>query len=279
MNAVTGAVTGFLRVLYAEAVKQRRVMYNSPLPYISALLWPVLSVTAAYYMYLPFVEQPALAARMLGGREGSLLAFIVTGYLGFTFFYSVVQTAWVNSNQERVSGTLETLFLTPASRLAVAIGNSAMGLLESVWMFLIFALVLVVATGGGRVSPVALAVSFVAILLPAVAWGTFLTALMLFARDAGLIFTVLDEPMQFFSGVRLPVSALPVWGRLLSFLFPLSFSLRAVRGLLVEGRRLAEVAPDVALLLGVTVALVTAAAAVLRISERRAKRTGSLALF
>jgi ABC-2 type transport system permease protein len=207
------------------------------------------------------------------------LLFIVTGYLGFTFFYSVVQTAWVNAGLERASGTLETLFLTPANRLALVIGNSLMGLLESVWMFFVFAAVVIVAQAGGHASALALLVSFVIILLPAVGWGTFLTAFMLFARDAGLIYTVLDDPMQFFSGVRFPVAALPLWGRLASLLFPLTFSLRVVRGLLVEGADLAGVARGIALALGATALLVVAAVVVLRVGERRAKRTGSLILF
>lgn len=148
---------------------------------------------------------------MTAGREGALLLFIVTGYLGFTFLYSVVQTAWVNAGLERVSGTLETLFLTPANRLALVIGNSLMGLLESVWMFFVFAAVVIVAQAGGHASALALLVSFA--------------------------------------------------------------------GLLVEGADLAGVARGIALALGATALLVAAAVVVLRVGERRAKRTGSLILF
>jgi len=50
-------------------------------------------------------------------------------------------------------------------------------------------------------------------------------------------------------------------------------------GLLVEGADLAGVARGIALALGATALLVAAAVVVLRVGERRAKRTGSLILF
>ncbi len=46
---------------------------------------------------------------------------------------------------------------------------------------------------------------------PAVAWGAFLNSLLMFSRDSAFLYTLLDDPLWFVAGVRLPLFALPLW--------------------------------------------------------------------
>ena len=55
------------------------------------------------------------------------------------------------------------------------------------------------------------AVAVLALLLPAVAWGAFLNSLLMFSRDSAFLYTLLDDPLWFVAGVRLPLFALPAW--------------------------------------------------------------------
>jgi ABC-2 type transport system permease protein len=170
-----------------------------------------------------------------------VLLFVATGMLGYAFFWSLVQSAWQFSF-ERFAGTLELLFLSPANRLVLMLANGVMA-------------------------------------LPAVAWGTCLNSLFIFSRDSSFLYTILEEPMSFFAGVRIPLLSLPVWAQVIGLVFPLTTSLTVLRGILLEGAVLATVWPQLLFLLAVSIALFIAAAVILRVGERHARRTGSLSLF
>ena len=101
-----------LLVIRAEIFKQQRHDYHSAFIWFSLLVWPVLGFLEVYYSYKPFVFTGYMG--MADGKE--LLAFLGTGYMAYTCFWSMVQNAWSMANQERKGGTLEITFLTPANR-------------------------------------------------------------------------------------------------------------------------------------------------------------------
>lgn len=274
------SVVSFLRILRAEFVKQHRNYFQSKLIYFSMLIWPALSFTAAYYMYRPFVASPELASRLVAGGDPRAVAlFILTGYLGYTFFWSLVQSAWQFS-WERFHGTLECLFLSPANRLGFILGNGLAALVESVWLFFVFAVGVLSMLGGLGGKPLyAYPLALLALALPAVGWGTLLNSVFIFSRDSGFLYTILDEPMGFFAGVRVPTSVFPLWAKFIGFLFPLTFSLRVVRGQLLEGASLRSGLMGVAGLALLSLGLLLLSALLVRQGEVHAKRTGSLTLF
>ncbi|MGW2558300.1 hypothetical protein ACWCXB_03440 [Streptomyces sp. NPDC001514] len=113
-----------------------------------------------------------------------------------------------------------------------------------------------------------------ALLVPAVAWGAFLNSLLVFS----FLYTILDEPLWFVSAVRLPNFALPALVQIVGAVFPLTGSLIAVLGALLEGRTLVDLAPTLTGLAALSALLLAAAAIVLRTGEARSQRTGSLSL-
>ncbi|MBY8875004.1 ABC transporter permease [Micromonospora sp. PLK6-60] len=269
-----------LRVVAAEALKQHRRLFGQPLVVFSMLIWPVLTLAVTYYTVLPVTGAPAAGARWaVAGDPRRLLAFLAAGALAYTFFFSLVQSAW-HFSFERVSGTLEAVFLSPASRLALVVGNGAGALVQNAWLFGCFAVAAASAADLLRVAhPGMYVVAFVALLVPAVAWGAFLNSLLIFSRDSAFLYTLLDDPLWFVAGVRLPLFALPVWVKAVGLAFPLTSSLVVLRGSLLDGARVAELAAPLAWLAALTVGLFAAAAGLLRWGEARAARTGSLQLF
>ncbi|MDF2533225.1 MAG: ABC-type polysaccharide/polyol phosphate export system, permease component [Clostridia bacterium] len=126
-----------LSSIMAESIKQHKSLYHSNLMYFSMLIWPVLQLFTAYYSYKPFEGSAAseIVAKWVG--EDMIFAFILFGYISFMFFKCFVQSAW-RFSYERISGTLELIYLTPASRLGVMLGNALASLFESCWMFTVF---------------------------------------------------------------------------------------------------------------------------------------------
>jgi ABC-2 type transport system permease protein len=268
------------RVVRAEALKQHRTLFGSRLVYFSLFVWPALQLATAYYTFQPFAGTPGLAQRWsLAADPRAVFLFFTTGTLGYIFFWSLVQSAW-HFSFERFAGTLELLFLSPANRLALILANGAAALAQGTWLFLCFAVGLLAVVGGLRMSsPLMFAVAFVGLLVPAVAWAALLNSVFIFTRDSGFLYTILEEPMSFFAGVRIPPLALPIWARIAGLLFPLATSLAILRGALLEGATLATLWQPLAFLGVVSALMLLAAAWLLRRGEEHARRSGSLTLF
>ncbi|MGW0589558.1 ABC transporter permease [Streptosporangium sp. NPDC002607] len=269
-----------LRVVAAEALKQHRQLFASRSVVFAMLVWPLLQLAATYYTVRPVTATPGIAERWpLAADPERLLVFLATGALAYAFFSSLVESAWEFS-YERVTGTLELLFLAPVNRLVLVIANGAGALVQNTWLFTCFSTAMLVAVDAVHVAhPLMYAVVFLALLVPAVAWGALLNSLLVFARDSTFLFTLLEEPLWFVGGVRLPLFALPGWVRAVGSLVPLTGSLVVVRGALLEGRGVADLVPELLILTLLSAGLLAAAALAMRVGEARAQRTGQLRLF
>jgi ABC-2 type transport system permease protein len=269
-----------MKILRAEALKQHRQIFGSKLVIFSMLVWPLLKLAEAYYMLHPLAATPGIAERWpLAADPQRLLAFLATGALGFTFFFSLVQSAW-HFSFERQTGTLELLFLSPANRLAIVIANGFGGLVQNVWLFACFSVAMFTLLDVANVAnPGMYAVIFLAMLVPAIAWGAFLNSLLIFSRDSAFLYTLLDDPMWFASGVRLPTFALPGIVRVLGSVLPLTGSLTIVRGALLDGQGIGDLAGELLALTGLSGVLLAGAVIALRAGEAKAQRTGQLRLF
>ncbi|MFJ8075486.1 ABC transporter permease [Streptomyces sp. NPDC096176] len=267
------------RVLAAETLKQHRRLFGRPLVVFSMMVWPVLQLATTYYTLRPVTTASAAAANWpLAADPDRLLAFLATGTLAYAFFFSLVQSAW-HLSFERATGTLELLFLSPAGRLTLMIANGAGALLQNAWLLTCFTIAALTGFGALVVSAWWMyGVVFLALLIPAVAWGAFLNSLLVFSRDSAFLYTILDEPLWFVSAVRLPNFALPALVQIVGAVFPLTGSLVAVRGALLEGRTLTDLAPTLTALAGLSALLLAAAAGILRVGEARSQRTGKLSL-
>lgn len=113
----------------------------------------------------------------------------------------------------------------------------------------------------------------------AVVWGMFLNSLFLFSRDSGFLFTVLEEPMEIFSGVKVPTVLFPIWAKAISIIFPLTYAVEAVRRVFLLGGSLYEIRSF--LLIGILIIgiLLAGIKVILRIVEQHIRITGNATLF
>ncbi|MED4586393.1 ABC transporter permease [Brevibacillus choshinensis] len=265
-------------LLWAEIKKEHRHSFHSKMVYFSLLVWPVIMFVTAYYSFAPFhMGSGSPLARYVSPEQ--LPLFLLTGYLGYIFYWCLVQSAWQMSF-ERQAGTMEMIFISPVNRMAFLYGRSLSSLVEGVWLFFCFVLLALMLIGGIHASSWwAVPLAFLILLLSAVVWGGFLSVLFLFSRDSSFLYTVLDEPMLIFSGARLPPMAFPFWAKLISFCFPLTYALRLVRGLLMDGAPLSALAANMGSLGCVLLALVTATVLLLKRAETHMKETGNMVMY
>jgi ABC-2 type transport system permease protein len=267
------------KIFAAEALKQHRRMSGSKLVFFSMLLWPVLELFTIFYTVRPIATAGAISRWPAASDPRSLLAFLATGALAFTFFFALVQSAW-HFSFERQTGTLELLFLSPANRLVLVIANGVFALIQNTWVFLCFSAAALAFLNVLDVRhPAMFLLVFVALLIPAVSWGALLNSLLIFSRDSAFLYTIFSDPMAFASGARLPVTLLPGWIAGFGSLLPLTGSLAVLRGALLEGRSVRDLLPNLAGLALISGVLLLLAVLLLHLGERRSQRTGQLRLF
>lgn len=264
------------QVIQAEMLKQHRNWFHSGLIYFSLLIWPILTFFVAYFNYKPFDLQSSSIA--LFETEESVLLFLITGYIGWICFWSLMQSAW-QMGFERQNGTLETVFLSPANRPALMYGRALGALFENIWMFLVFSVAVTFWIKGIPLSGVIfLPISLMVIFISAVVWGGFLNVMFLFSRDAGFLYDICDEPMTLFSGVTIPPTVFPLWAKVISVIFPLTHALFVSRNLLIPKTTTVFYAGVIELMssLGLLIILTLV---LLKYAERHARRSGNLTFF
>lgn len=266
----------FIKVLWAEAVKQHRNYFNNWMIYISLFVWPLLSFLSAYYSYSSFNVEGTLISYINGNN---ILVFLMLGYMAMSFFRSVVQSAW-NFSRERQSGTLEYIYLSTANRLAVLMGNALSSVFESSIVMLIFGLLIVFSNRASiNVNTISLVVVIFIFIIMALLWGVFLNACFLYSRDTDFLFTILEEPMEIFSGVKVPIVIFPAWAKIISFIFPLTYALEAIRQVMLNGASLQAVSTILFVCLGIIMVLLFATLITIVVVEKHMRKTGNVILF
>ena len=266
----------FIKVLWAEAVEQHRNYFNNWMIYISLFVWPLLSFLSAYYSYSSFNVDGTLISYINGNN---ILVFLMLGYMAMSFFRSVVQSAW-NFSRERQSGTLEYIYLSTANRLAVLMGNALSSVFESSIVMLNFGLLIVFSNRASiNVNTISLVVVIFIFIIMALLWWVFLNACFLYSRDTDFLFTILEEPMEIFSGVKVPIVIFPVWAKIISFIFPLTYALEAIRQVMLNGASLQAVSTILFVCLGIIMVLLFATLITIVVVEKHMRKTGNVVLF
>lgn len=268
----------FLKVMSAEMRKQYRVYFFNKSIYLSLFLWPMLTFITAYYDYKPF-RLELIAGGMGYINEKNLILFALIGYLCMIFFRCFVQSAWIFSS-ERINGTLELIYITPANRLAVIMGNAAASLFGSIWLFIVFACGIVLLNLSQLKFQIWSAlVGIIFLLVLSILWGMFLNALFLFSRDSGFLFTVLAGPMEIFAGIKIPTTVFPIWAKAISIIFPLTYIAEMLRRIFLDRASIYELRGFIGASIIISIILLAATILCLKLGEHHAKKTGNMALF
>jgi ABC-2 type transport system permease protein len=222
---------GLWMTIAAELKKQHRNRRKGRATFFSLLFWPIISFLTSYYTMKPYrTGEGSVLSRVI--LDERIPLFLLSGYLVFQLFWTVVEAAWI-FEQERKDGTVETVFLTPASKIAFLYGRSLYSLLHGIWMFAAFSiLTFVFVSDTASVNWTALTLALLLIIIAAIIWGAMLSAVSLFSRESSFLYYIFQTPMELFGGVRIPPAVFPAWATGLSALFPVTYSLILVRGAL-----------------------------------------------
>lgn len=268
----------FFGIVKAEMRKQYKNYFHSKFVYFSLFLWPMITFINGYYQFKPF-DFGAVTESIPYLKEETLLSFVLIGYMAMIFFRTLVQSAW-RFSMERTSGTLELVYLSPANRIAIVLGNCLSALLNSVWLFVVFMIGIQWTFSKVSIqSPFWFGIAFFMMIVMSVIWGMLLNGLFIFTRDSSFLFTILEEPMEIFAGVKVPVSIMPLWAQGIAAVFPLTYAIKTLRMFMFETVAVNEIVRIFGIMFLVCITMFILTLLVLHYGEKYNRKTGHLALF
>lgn len=237
----------------------------------------VVAVVPTYFVTNAL--QPVLANAIRNEGE-QYFGFVIVGAIAFTFLPIAVNGLPSALASGLNNGTLESIWGTPATMSQALIGLTGYSFL---WNGLRAFLTVSAATLlGARIewSHLPAAVLILALtILCYVPFGLAAAAMVLAFRTTGPIPTGILLVSSLFGGVYFPTHVIPSWLERVSAFVPLTYGLRALRRVFLEGLPLSAVGEDLAILFGMNVVLLGFGVLVFNRAFRYARQAGTLGQY
>lgn len=199
--------------------------------------------------------------------------------LAFQFYFSTALYSFSRRvRNEQLLGTLEAMLVTPTPTAMVVFSSAAWDFVYGgirVLLYMLFA-TLIFGVHLALGSPLALALGVLLTLLSSAGLGILSASFILYFKRGDPINFLLSGTTTFLGSVFFPVELLPSWLEPFSDWLPVTWSLRIVRGSLLQSRGLADLRSELLMLALLTAILLPGGLICSRYAIRRAKREGTL---
>lgn len=185
---------------------------------------------------------------------------IVPGLLGVVLSMTLVMMTSLGVTREQERGTMESLLSTPVQPIEVMIGKLApyvaVGLIQAVVILVLAKLLFSVPMMGGWVG---LSIGVLLFIIGSLALGFLISTIARTQLQAMQLSFFYMLPSILLSGFMFPFRGMPVWTQAIGTAIPVTHFLRVVRGALLKGQTLADMAPSL-IALAIFVCVITALA-------------------
>ena len=259
------------RLTWATARRFLLRFASQPIMLLRAPLQPLL------YLVSYFIAYEVAGVTEVDG--GDAIGFLYIGALAIDAWSSAIWGSGYAFQWERYDSTIEALMLSPASRLAVILGN---GLGAFIWSIPSQLLGLVPAFLLGAqfdiADPVAALVAFVAVYGSSLCLGFAFAGLFILSRQANAMANFLQAPIFLLAGFIVPRSALPDWLAPVAGILPITHAVDALRAAALTGASLADIWQDLLACAAISVVFVFVGLWGLKRVEYASRRLGTLDL-
>ena len=206
-----------------------------------------------------FFTQPAifsavgmLLARAAGNSNPDLIYTVMGGGI-MGMWSGLVFTSTYDIRADRREGTLELIVGSPTPLRRVVGFRSVLNILAGSTSMLaaVTAAMLIFDYSFAGINVPAVILSFTLLLFGLWCMGIFLANLLAWSRLSGTFVDLLEMPVALLCGFMFPISVLPVWMQSISVVFPIRWSLEALRAGM-QGTAGAELLPLWGMALGIS---------------------------
>lgn len=272
-----------LRALLAGARKEIRVMRRYPTLFMSILFWPILLPASYVLMGQAYSGSDPRALAAFAERSGTPLVagFVFVGFAMYMWLSNLLWGPGTALRTEQVRGSLEAVFLTPASRLVPLFGPPVAHLFPVFANLVVMGLALWILFGIPLSLDAILKTLLVVVIGIPSMYGigaVFASGVIRFGEVGGIV-QLVRGTFVLLCGITFPVTMLPAWAQVAAAGMPPTYIVSDMRQVLLGGHSLEDVGQDLAFLTAIGVLLCLLGAWVFRQTERAAKRSGMLSRF
>ncbi|MFX0115458.1 MAG: ABC transporter permease [Candidatus Hodarchaeota archaeon] len=272
---------GLFRTIKAQWVRWVKTDFFRPGIFFWNSILPLAWGLQFYFYYLPF-EFDSIELEFEGpGVVGvDLVSFTLTGQICWMLFINTSLFGGAFFMRERWEGTLEVLFLSPASRPGIIAGTAFAGATNFLWFALGLGFILLLVDIQLQIESwltvvIALLVAFLTLL----ALGMFFESFFIASRLGGMWATSIQEPLQFSSGLIFPIQYLPKALRGLAVAIPFTYVLLIARGAFLGGLTIQDVLWEFIILIVMIFLLFLLSVLFLAKVEAHVKKQANLNMF
>jgi ABC-2 type transport system permease protein len=235
---------------------------------------------AVFPLYFVTGALQSTMADAIANESDQLFGFVLIGSIALMLVTSSMTVLPGVIGGGIATGYFESLLMTRASLPAVFVGLTSYGMLLTALrgtVMVVGGWAIGASVAWGQILPGL----FILILLIAAHFGVGLmaAALVIAFRTSGPLTTIVTTVSTFFGGVYYPVSSIPSWLGAIATVTPLSYGLRSLRRVLLQGESLSSVAVDLAILAGMGVVIMLLGVLSMRAALTYARRAGTLGMY
>ena len=258
-----------LSITYETFMRELKIFLRYPYWLFVSIVSPFLWVTLFVLFGRAFVA------------SGDVVGFLTIGMVGLELASVALWGVGLGLRREQMRGTLTSLYMTPANKLAIMIGIALENLIEFLLGSLIIVGYAVFAFGLTTKirDPLAVIIIFAVSYFALLSFGLVLASITMVIKEPNAIINLLQPILFIFSGVFFPIEALPSEARFISYTIPLTYALKGMRKTVLLGYSLSGVLTDIVVLSAFAIILFLLGVISLRYIEKRALMKGTLSKF
>lgn len=273
-----------LRALLAAARMSLRTVRRYPAVFIGQTFWPVLLPSVWVLMGQAYSGGgDARAVDAFASRSGTtgVTVFVFVGYAMYMWLSTLLWGPGTQLRRDQMTGSLEAVFLTPASRAVPLFGPTLANFVYTAFQLVVMALAVWLLFGIALpVGGMFLTLLIVVVGTPAMyAMGSLFAAAVLRFGEIGPAVQFARGTLGLLCGITFPIAMLPAWAQLTSSGMPPTYIVDAMRAALLRAATPLDLLPAFAALGVLAVAFGALALLVFRLLEASARRTGMLGRY
>jgi ABC-2 type transport system permease protein len=272
-----------LRAFGAASIKEWRIMRRYKGTFLSFVFWPIALPLAFVFQAQAFAGGRTDTAAAFAERTGTneVAGFLFVGWATYMWLSIILWGPGTSLRTEQIRGSLEAIFLTPASRLVVLFGPAVSQLIWAVWIFVVVGVALWIGFGVSIGPLEALrALTVIAVGIPALyAIGALFAAVVLRFGEVSSLVQAVRGLFTAVCGMSFPIIVLPEWAQRVALSLPPTYLIADLRAVLLNGVGIGRVVGDLLVLTGMGAVLALLAIFAFRRTEQYARRGGRLAQY